>query len=180
MFKTIQIIVMATFCLFFSTVKAQIQIDSIKPLRVGDHLPKAFWEVKHQVYEQDKVTQQDLSKYKDRLLILDFWATWCGSCISNFPTLANLQSDFGPELQILLVNCHNTRDTPLKINAFYQQQKALFNGKPLPTIVADHYLLKLFPHRFIPHYVWINPYGVIVAITNSKFLNAEQVKLLIK
>src|SRR5688572_4373344 len=39
-----------------------------------------------------------------KLLILDFWATWCGACLQTFPRLDSFQRQFGPGLQLLLVS----------------------------------------------------------------------------
>lgn len=31
-----------------------------------------------------------------RVLLVDFWASWCGPCKESFPALAQLQADYGP------------------------------------------------------------------------------------
>ena len=33
----------------------------------------------------------NLSNYKEKLLILNFWATWCAPCKEEMPSLDNLQ-----------------------------------------------------------------------------------------
>ena len=166
-------------CSMTFTSKAQSSQDSIAPLRVGDQLPENFWKTKYQIYNGEDLANQDLSGYKGKLLILDFWATWCGSCVSNLPKLSKLQQDFTGKMKVILVNCFNTRDNEKKISDFYVKRKDLFSAAQLPTILNDRSLLQMFPHRIIPHYVWIDANGTVAAITNSQYINAYQIEQLI-
>src|SRR5690606_22197853 len=68
--------------------------QSITALNIGDQIPDALWNTPLQVINhpdgKDYITLND---YRDRkLIILDFWATWCGSCIKNFPKLDSLNT----------------------------------------------------------------------------------------
>ena len=46
----------------------------------------------------------DLSKNKGKIMILNFWATWCPPCIKEIPELNNLQFNFPNELKVFLIN----------------------------------------------------------------------------
>ncbi len=35
-----------------------------------------------------------LSDYNNKILILDFWSTWCSSCMASLPRMAALQKKF--------------------------------------------------------------------------------------
>ncbi|WP_166792088.1 TlpA family protein disulfide reductase [Pedobacter alluvionis] len=159
--------------------KAQSSVDSIPSLMVGDQLPEDFWKTKHQIYNGEDLTNKDLSGYKGKLLILDFWATWCGSCVSSLPKLSKLQQNFTGKMKVILVNCYNTRDNEKKISDFYLKRKDLLLAPQLPTVINDRSLLQMFPHRIIPHYVWIDANGTVAAITNSQYINACQIKQLL-
>ncbi|HEX7177856.1 MAG TPA: TlpA disulfide reductase family protein [Pyrinomonadaceae bacterium] len=37
-----------------------------------------------------------LSDYKDRVVVLDIWATWCGPCRLEIPHLVRLSEEYGP------------------------------------------------------------------------------------
>src|SRR5438128_2131455 len=34
-------------------------------------------------------------KFKDKIVVLDFWATWCGPCLAEIPELNRLQEKYG-------------------------------------------------------------------------------------
>ena len=46
-----------------------------------------------------------LSNYKGKIVIINFWATWCTPCIAEIPSLNKLALQFNPEdLQILAIS----------------------------------------------------------------------------
>jgi thiol-disulfide isomerase/thioredoxin len=38
-----------------------------------------------------------LSDYKGKVVLLDFWATWCGPCKIEMPWFVELQKEYGPQ-----------------------------------------------------------------------------------
>jgi peroxiredoxin len=53
-----------------------------------------------------------LSDFKDKVVILDFWATWCGPCISSFPHTQALAAKYKDQGVIVLAS--GTSDTIAK------------------------------------------------------------------
>lgn len=52
--------------------------------------------------DSDKIS---LSDFKGKVIILDFWATWCGPCRVEMPGFVELQTEYGERgLQILGVS----------------------------------------------------------------------------
>ncbi len=102
-------------------------------------------------------TTLKLSDFRGKVLVLDFWATWCRSCIEAMPKLDSLQDKFADRVQILSV----TYQTKTEIDAFKKRNPKVRDFK-LPMVTGDDKLKKLFPHRALPHLVWISPDGKFI------------------
>lgn len=47
---------------------------------------------------------RDLSEFKGRYVLLNFWATWCAPCRKEMPTISALQTDFqGPKFEVVTI-----------------------------------------------------------------------------
>jgi uncharacterized protein (TIGR03435 family) len=153
----------------------------IKELTVGDKVPSIHFE-KVLNRENKKI---ELSEIKSKLVILDFWATWCSPCINNLPKLYKLQKEFGNQIQILLVNALD--EDAETANSFFEKRKTRTGESlSLPFILPNSTLASYFPHRFLPHYVWLGKSDSVVAITSAEevtesniqsFLNGEHLHL---
>jgi thiol-disulfide isomerase/thioredoxin len=59
-----------------------------------------------------------LSDYQDKVLVLDFYATWCEPCRDSIPHLVELQQRYGPQgLQVIGLNVGGRSDLD-KVPAF--------------------------------------------------------------
>jgi thiol-disulfide isomerase/thioredoxin len=48
--------------------------------------------------------QISLDQYKGKVVLLDFWATWCGPCRMTMPVLESLQKEYPDRLVLLAIN----------------------------------------------------------------------------
>ena len=133
------------------------------PLTIGSKLPDDLILNNVKNYPTKTIRLADL---KGKMILLDFWATWCSSCVEGFPKMDELQNEFKNDLQVILVNAEQTGDDEEKTKLLFEKRKKYANyDVTLPYLVGDTNLQKLFPHKYVPNYVWINKEGVVTAIT---------------
>lgn len=61
----------------------------------------------------------DFSLLKDKVIIINFWATWCPPCIAEKPSFQALYDDYKDKVVFLFV----TSDAPEKVNAFQDKHQ---------------------------------------------------------
>lgn len=120
-----------------------------------------------------------LSEFNGKALLIDFWAMFCQSCLAQFPKLQRIQEKYKKELQIITI----TSDSIQKIvslfeNIRYQGFNLLTAARGVNNNVNDS-LFFAFPHKYIPHYIWIDKNRIIKAITGYEALNDDNIALLV-
>ena len=136
---------------FANAVGAHLTAYEAPELSIGDKVPDLEFSMVNYPSSTAK-----LSDFRGKLVILDFWATWCTSCINRFPKMDSLQKLFGDKLQVILVNTKHTRDSREKVEGFFAKWKTRYPDFDLPSAVMDTIASLFFRHQFIPHYVWID------------------------
>ncbi|WP_158638929.1 TlpA family protein disulfide reductase [Sphingobacterium siyangense] len=154
-------------------------LSEIQALGIGDTIPQSLWNLQMPVYNDSKGRSTiSLSDYQDnKLIIVDFWATWCTNCIESFPKLDQLKATFKSDFDVLLVNCKRTRDDQARIDRVLKKYKDNYQlNVQFPYIIGDTIFNALFPHRGIPHVVWIGNDRVVKAITYTTELQEDNVR----
>jgi thiol-disulfide isomerase/thioredoxin len=147
----------------------KMQGYSLRPLKVGDRVPDLTF--KDVVNYKSKTLK--LSDFRGQVVMLDFWATWCNSCLAAFPHEYELEHNLPGILKIILVDCKNTRDTPGKVAKFLEDRKASYQ---FTSISNDYILDKFFPHPGgLPHFVWIKD-NVVVSIPDRNEITEANIR----
>ncbi len=120
----------------------------------------------------DQQKAYKLSDFRGKVVLLDFWATWCAPCIHSFPEMDSLQKKFGKDLKIITI----TSDSETRIGKFLEK----FRTNLAIAIDNENALAKIFPHRSIPHTILIDKKGIIRAITASSSIDENLIGQVIR
>lgn len=136
-------------------------------LSVGDKVP----DVAIPKIINYKMSATKFSDFKGKLVILDFWATSCGTCIAMLPKVDRLQKQFKRDVVILPV----TYEKEAKVRSFLAAKRNL-KGLKISSVVEDVSLKKLFPHPSVPHVVWISGDGIVLSFTHAEYVNETNIE----
>lgn len=93
-------------------------------------------------------TPLDLSPYKDQVVLVDFWASWCAPCHASFPWLKSVQNKYAAQgLMVLTINLDEQRqDADVFLAKYPSTLAVLYDPKGL---YAQEYGLETMPTSLI-------------------------------
>ena len=57
----------------------------------------------------------DITQLRGKAVLITFWATWCGPCVQEIPSLISLQKEFGPQgLRVIGVSMDQGGEGPVR------------------------------------------------------------------
>lgn len=149
----------------------EINDELIRPIKIGDRIPDEvldlpLWVVSKET-PTDTLTLRDIPQ--DKLLILDFWASWCKACVESMAKWEGIRDSVGGGLVILGAHI----DFDYKAYPFVQRQGWDSNTAiGMTAHVLNRYF---FDRKVVSRAVWIMD-GQVIAVTGSRGYGAELVR----
>ena len=98
------------------------------------------------------------SDFKGKIVILDFWATWCGSCVAEIPGFVKLQKEYAKR-DVVIVGVSLDEKGPSVVKPFMKKL-----GINSPIVMADNKIADAFGGvEGIPSTFIIDSDGLIVS-----------------
>ena len=95
-----------------------------------------------------------LSENSGKVILLNFWATWCGPCVEEMPAFTKLYQEYGNQVKILCINCVEPKDT---VDDFVQK-----NSYTFPIAYDENGIInRRYPTQGIPYTLVIGKDGTI-------------------
>ena len=125
-----------------------------------------------------------LDELHGKVVLLDFWGTWCPPCVASLPGLRDLNKKYGKDASFVMISVSSDGDEE-KWKAFVAKEKMVW-----PQFLdRDRKIQRTFGVRAFPTYILLDHEGVIKYRTVGMSLEKEasledaihkQVKLLTK
>ena len=125
--------------------------------------------------------KHSLEEYKGKVVVINFWATWCGYCVRELPEFEKVYKEFGSnkkDVVILGVAGPKTKENPNNVDVEKDKIISFLKKKNVtyPTLMAeagksfDDYGVKYFPTTYV-----INKNGYLEGFVNGA-ISGEQLK----
>ena len=122
--------------------------------RVGDVVPDFTFDL------AGKTTK--LSALRGRYVLLNFWASWCGPCVSNLPALRKLYERFGQDDRSTILGL-NLDDDPVTARQMIEREKLPWPQATLGSRAEERdEILSRYAISFVPTYILIGPDGKLI------------------
>lgn len=92
-----------------------------------------------------------LEKYRGNVILLDFWAVWCGPCIAEMPNVKAVYEKYKDEnFQIIGISLDDSRN---KLVGYLEKEEItwlqVFDGNGWKNQVAEMYGIRAIPHMYL-------------------------------
>lgn len=136
--------------------------SEVRPIARGDIAPPFV------LPRLDENGQVALEKLRGKVVLVDFWATWCDPCIASMPALERVYNRFHTEgFELVSVNTEGFDEAP-KIKAV-----ATRLGISFPVVVDDGDVAGKYHVTTFPHLVLIDRQGVVREVHRGVSRNLE-------
>lgn len=72
-------------------------------------------------------TEVSFSDFKNKPVVINFWATWCGFCVKEFPAFQNVYDEYKDKVNFMMVNVTDGQQETIKsAKAFIQENNYTF------------------------------------------------------
>jgi thiol-disulfide isomerase/thioredoxin len=136
--------------------------------RVGELSPALGFE---ELMNAPDGTEATLESLRGKVVVLEFWATWCGPCVGAIPHINELRQEFIDEDIVFISVTAEDRET---VQKFQDAGRPKIDG--WIALDTDKSLFKTYGVRGIPHTVVLDGYGRVAAITDPRELDEDRIK----
>lgn len=111
----------------------------------------------------------DLQANIGKPMVINFWATWCGPCLKEFPEFENVKQKYGDKVNFVMISSESIE----KIANFSKAKPYTF------TFLKTHKSLNEYGITFIPTSYFYDSQGNLVAKDSNGF-DAESLSAMIE
>jgi thiol-disulfide isomerase/thioredoxin len=113
-----------------------------------------------------------LADARGRVVLIDFWATWCPPCVKSLPALQKLHRRYAADDGVLVLTVNDGSNADEDLKKFLQRGKYEF-----PVVVDSGAISRAYNVRSLPTTVLVRPDGTVGEVfVGIHGRNAEQIE----
>ena len=117
----------------------------------------------------------DLAKMQGKVVLIDFWATWCGPCVAELPNVLKAYKELHPKgFEIVGISLDSDKE---KLESFVKERgmewPQFFDGQGWKNEIASRYGINSIPAMWL-----VNKKGMVVDTAARGGLEEKVAKLL--
>ncbi len=169
------VFILAALVLLFTPVGFKVKVFASKLLSSSAAMVKEGMKVPLDSY-QWKLTDLEnrsfnLEDQRGRIVLVNFWATWCPPCVAEMPSMQDLYNDYGDKVTFMFV----TSDDRQKVLNFLKRKNL-----DLPVYYPASETPKTLKSKLLPTTYIIDKEGkIVVAETGAADWNSSETRELI-
>jgi cytochrome c biogenesis protein CcmG/thiol:disulfide interchange protein DsbE len=105
-------------------IRLTLVLGFISSTTMAASLPSGMWSIPLTTINQGPGRAVTLGSFKGKVMLVDFWASWCGPCRISFPFYQKLQDQYGSQ-GLVIVGVNGEEDMGA-VNKFYQEYGTTF------------------------------------------------------
>jgi len=154
------------------TIKSKInQLFSFSPSVTNETDRKSLVNYDWNIIKNNETEVLDFNDFKGKVVLVNFWATWCPPCIAEMPSLQNLYNDYGDKIEFVLL----ANDEKAKVDAFLKN-----NAYTMPIYFEQSNSPEEFKTSSIPATFLIDKKGnIIIEKTGAADWNSRKTREII-
>ncbi|MEQ8216700.1 MAG: TlpA disulfide reductase family protein [Arenibacter sp.] len=169
------VFILAVLVLIFTPIGFKVKVLASKLLSTSAAMVKEGMQVPLGSY-QWKLTDLenrsfDFENQRGRVILVNFWATWCPPCVAEMPSMQDLYNDYGDKVTFMFV----TSDDRQKVENFLKRKNL-----DLPVYYPASETPETLKSKLLPTTYIINKEGnIVVAETGAADWNSSKTRTLI-
>ena len=133
-------------------------------------IDQAIWNTSFEKLDGSQIKVED---FKGKVVLVDFWETWCGPCLQVFPAMDSLQNEYPDDFVVIAVNLNNS-DTKEDVQNFMDNHDYNFEYVLDVNKVGDEVITLGIPFK-----VFLDPKGYLIkaelGLTGNDYQDTKEI-----
>lgn len=151
-------IIIASFILFLSSCGGDKPGQQAEE---ADNSPESI--IENAVFTNLDGNEVKVSDFEGKLVLVDFWESWCGPCLQVFPAMQELREEYPDEFEVLAVTV-GINEGPEQAREFAEEHGYDFNW-----LYDENEIFSAIGGQGIPFKAYIDPQGEVIKIEMGSY-----------